>query len=212
MLTLKTVPMVLILLLGGCSTDLPDEPIAGGKRDIPLVAGSTSPSQVKVTRTTTEGPERCSSSQVGETVTNFFAALNRGDVHAVMDAFTDKLGWYSVTEGDPDKRGRHFVSYNPTKLRSYFKDRVRHNERLYLLEIDVAYERPGNLAHVAYDILRSADDLKGLAPNAIGKGAIDCDTGRITVWSMAHRQESTPGSLCPGEPDPPTVAIVCARL
>jgi hypothetical protein len=190
---------------------VPDKISAQAERDVPPEAGSTSRPQVKVTRNTAEGPERCSPSQVGRTVTNLFAALNRGDVDVALDAFTDKLGWYSVTEGNPDKRGRHFVAYEPGKLRSYFKDRIGHNERMYLVEIDVGYERPGNLGHVAYDILRSADDLKGYASNAHGKGAIDCDTGRIAVWSMAHGKKATPGSLCPGEPDPPGVAIVCAR-
>ena len=65
---------------------------------------------------------------------------------------------------------------------------------------------------MAYDLLRSADDLTQYADQAVGKGAIDCETGRIAIWSVAQSPKPRlVGGLCPGESDPPKVAIVCAR-
>jgi hypothetical protein len=70
----------------------------------------------------------------------------------------------------------------------------------------------GNLGQVAYTLRRTADDLAAYAREAGGKGAIDCDTGGIAVWSMAQGHEPLPfGDLCLGEPQPPHVAIACAR-
>ncbi len=113
---------------------------------------------------------------------------------------------------------RHFVShgYDPQKLGAYFERRAEHRERLQLLEIDVAHDpERSDIAHIAYSLERTADDL-GKAfeaqPIAQGKGAIDCPTGTIAVWSMGHdtrlRGEF---SLCSGEPDPPRIALACVR-
>lgn len=167
--------------------------------------------QVRVTRDATAGPLHCRPEQVGRLVVDFFAAVNRGHLADIMRAFTKKNGWYSVTEGNPRNGRRHFVAYRPAKLRSYFKARIRQHERMHLVEIDVGYERPGNLGHVAYSLIRSADDLDGYAEEAAGKGAIDCASGRIAVWSMGQIKKPIPGNLCPGTPDPPAVAIACAR-
>ncbi|MQB01234.1 MAG: hypothetical protein GEU78_13235 [Actinobacteria bacterium] len=126
--------------------------------------------------------------------------------------FTENFEWYSATEGNPRNGGRHFVAYHRAKLQAYFLERISHDERMYLLEIDVGYERARNLGHVAYNLLRTADDLTEYAAEAGGKGAIDCDSGRIEVWSMAQGPKPQPvGDLCPEEPVPPDIAIACAR-
>ncbi len=80
-----------------------------------------------------------------------------------------------------------------------------------LITIDVDYERPGNLGYVAYSIHRTADDLEGYSPKLGGKGAIDCASGRIAVWSLAQGRKPVIGNLCPGETDIPTIALACAR-
>jgi hypothetical protein len=168
--------------------------------------------QIRVSRDTSRGPRACQPEHVGRLVADFFAAVNRGEADRVTEFFTPGLGWYSVTEGNPNNGGRHFVAYKPSRLQKYFGDRVSRNERMYLVEIDVAYERAGNLGHVAYNLLRSADDLTEYAAEAGGKGAIDCEGGRIVVWSMGQGPKPQPaGTLCPGQPDPPHIAIACAR-
>jgi hypothetical protein len=214
---MRTVVVAAAVVLAACTSDEPisSPSVAGQPRSAqtstPTESGSVT-QEVRVSRDTRRGPEACHPENVGSLVVDFFGAVNRGEAHRVTDFFTRELGWYSVTEGNPRNGGRHFVAYKPSRLQTYFVGRVSHDERMYLIEIDVAYERAGDLAHVAYGLLRSADDLTKYAAEAAGKGAIDCESGRITVWSMAQGPESQPiGGLCPGKPDPPHTAIACAR-
>jgi hypothetical protein len=200
----------ILALLAACSSgarpgaDTPGEAPANARRSIWQ--------EVRITRDSGRGPPSCHPENVGELVVDFFGAVNRGEVDRIIDFFTPQVGWYSVTEGNPHAGGRHFVAYEPAELRRYFRERVGEHEHLLLLEIDVDYERAGNLGHVAYDLRRTADDLAKYAVEAGGKGAIDCDTGRIAVWSMAQGPEPLlTGGLCPGDPIPPDVAIACAR-
>lgn len=169
--------------------------------------------QVLVTRDGQRGPATCRPQEVGELVVEFFAAINDGAIDTAS-FFAPDMEWYSITEWSRDSGKRHFVSYGyePERLGSYFQRRIRQHEQLHLLEIDVAYERARNLGHVAYAIERTADDLPSSEPIVIGKGAIDCDTGTIAVWSMSHdtRFQRAP-AMCPGEAEPPRVAIACAR-
>lgn len=202
-----------LVVFGACTSAAPElaHPARTPTNTPPPDIGAIT-QQVRVTRNASRGPRNCLPENVGRQVSNFFAALNRGDLDEVMASFTDNLGWYSVTEGNRRNDGRHFVAHEPEELRAYFEDRVQHNERLHLLEIDVDFERSRNIGHVAYNILRSADDLRGYATEAGGKGAIDCETGRIAIWSMGQRREPfNVGNLCPGKPKPPGVAIACAR-
>ena len=202
-----------LLILGACtsSADTGDDVPAQETSD--TTESGTAVQQVRVTRDTDVGPKVCRPQQVGETVVNHLDAINEGDVDRAMKYVVPKRGWYSVTEMNPRGGGRrHFVARDSDKLRDYLHERVRQEEQIYLVEIDVDYERARNVAHVAYGLHRTALDLDDYAPEAIGKGAIDCGSGRISVWSMAHRDEPVPlGGLCPGESDPPRIALACAR-
>ena len=167
---------------------------------------------IRVTRDADRGPQACRPQQVGETVIAFFNAVNRSEVEEALKYLAPELGWYSVTEGNPRDGGRHFVAYDANKLRNYMQRRVRVDERMHLLEIDVDYERARDIGHVAYNLLRTAKDLTDYAPEVGGKGAIDCASGRIAVWSMAQGPKRLlVGGLCPGQADPPALAVACAR-
>jgi hypothetical protein len=146
-------------------------------------------------------------------VINFFAAINEGDANRAIDYVAPHLGWFSVTEGNPRDGGRHFVARDSETLRDYFNRRVTMNERIHLVEIDVDYERARNVGHVQYVIGRTAHDLRAYGDTAHGKGAIDCDEGKIAVWSMGQAKDILRGirRICPGDPSPPRIAIVCAR-
>lgn len=143
----------------------------------------------------------------------FFGAINEGLVQT-SDFFAPDMEWYSLSEWSRASGKRHFVSYGyePERLGSYFERRINQHEQLHLLEIDVSYEEERNIGHVVYAIERTADDLDSSNPIVIGKGAIDCDTGTIAVWSMSHdaRYQKAP-ELCPGEAEPPEIALACAR-
>lgn len=169
--------------------------------------------QIRVTRDTNRGPEVCHPEQVGETVINHFEAINKGDSDEAMKYLAPQVGWYSVTEGNPSDGGRHFVARDSDELRQYLNRRATVNERIYLLEIDVAYERARSVGHVSFTLRRTADDLGSYSNFAQGKGAIDCEDGKIRVWSISQAHDILRGfpRICPGKPDPPEVGLVCAR-
>lgn len=174
-------------------------------------AGSSQ--RVRVTREAHRVPSSCAPRQVGELIVGFLTAISEGSVE-VSRFFAPDMKWYSVSEWSRGAGKRHFVShgYDPRELESYFERRAAQNERISLLEVDVSYEPGRELGHVAYVLERGADDLPESDPIVHGKGAIDCDTGKIAVWSMSHdsRFQKAP-PICPGEPKPSGLAIACAR-
>ena len=200
-----------LLILGACTSGADTV----NNRPAPEASDPTSGTatqQIRVTRDTDRGPDVCHPRQVGETVVKHFEAINQRDTDRAMNHVAPQLGWYSVTEGNPRDGGRHFVTRDSDKLREYFDRRIAQNERIYLLEIDIAYERARDIAHVAYNLLRTADDLTDYAKEAGGKGAIGCDNGRIAVWSMGQGpRPQLVGDLCPENPHPPKTALACAR-
>lgn len=193
----------------------PTRRIERGSRSAGPAREPPDPQPVVLTRDQGLGPPSCRPRAVGELVVGFMAAVNAGDAAAATDSFTSGLGWYSVTEGNPERDGRHFVAREPDKLRAYFTERAQLNERLRLVDLDVAYERDRNLGHIAYVLRRTADDLDRFGRWAHGKGAIDCDSGRIAVWSMAMAKGFNRRLAPPSCPIPDrrlaNAAVVCSR-
>src|SRR6266511_282455 len=221
----RTVPAVPRRNLGGsCSVCTPErEPFVESRSVLSILVGA-----------------------VVSRLTDFFDALNNSSPLVIKRFFAPapKFEWYSVTEGGgvddrwrerptfdrsrlllgPNGRGRHFVTYDPASLQLYLAQRQGQHERMSLLVLDVGEQRgpPHPEAGIAYVVRRAADDLdevgitKGLAQ---GKGAIDCDSGRIFAWSMA--MEGSPASwahetlkmLCPAPSAGAAVDVVvaCAR-
>lgn len=209
--TLRSVLFLVLLTTWGCApAETTPDGTAATALPSPSASTFTGTQEVVVSRTSTDGPEACHPENVGQLVVDFLAAVNAGEVGQAVKFFTDDLGWYSMTEAHPRFGRRHFVAYKTAKLRNYLHQRVDQGERMYLVSMDVAYE-PGNVANVAYGMQRTAADLNDYGPEMVGKGAIDCDEGRISIWSMAHRKTAVTGTLCPGKPDPPEIALVCAR-
>jgi hypothetical protein len=165
--------------------------------------------QVVVTRDHPGLPAGCRPRPLARRIAAFFDAFNRGDASAI-DYVDPSEGWYSVTDG----RRRHFVTYSRHGLPEYFARRHRRGERLRLLEVDVSYAR--GLGHVAYLIERRADDLRHLGimhTRAIGKGALNCETGQIVVWSMGMPAGDGHGpfQVCPPPSKPTRAVVACAR-
>jgi hypothetical protein len=213
------------VLLAGCAADEPSErgrPAgAGWSGSVPYAhasgpAGRTAagrPSdgpRIVVTRHNPALPAGCRPRPLARRIAAFFDAFNRGDPAAAR--FTDpSRGWYSVTDGRPR---RHFVSSTREGLLPYFARRHRHGERLRLEQVDVSYGR--GFGHIAYRIDRRADDLRRLgitSTTAHGKGAVDCETGEIVVWSMGMPPGDghPPMVVCPPPRKPTRAIVACAR-
>jgi hypothetical protein len=90
-------------------------------------------------------------------------------------------------------------------------------EWLRLLELTVGFAN--GLGQIEFRVDRRADDLRRLGITgtiAHGKGAVDCATGKIVVWSMGmaagRRDPHAHFVLCPRPRTPGrAVAVVCAR-
>jgi hypothetical protein len=178
-----------------------------GETAAPIVA--TAP-RIVVTRDNPGLPAGCRPRRLARRIATFFDAFNRGDPSAV-DYTDPSRGWYSVTDGRPR---RHFVTSSREGLLGFFARRHRHGERLRLAEVDVDYAR--GLGHIAFRIDRRADDLRRLGitgTTAHGKGAMDCKTGEIVVWSMGMPpgRGHPPFQICPPPPKPTRAVVACAR-
>ena len=190
--------------------------------------GSQAQREVIVTRDDSTLPSGCGPREVAQLIMRFFDAFNNGDQEQLDRFFGFESGfqWYSVTEGDPSKGGRHFVAYNPEDLLAYFAERHQQHERLRLITVDVAGPSWHGGVDIAYFLTRRADDLEpgleGSERIVHGKGAINCEKQQIFVWSMGmpmvdEKQPSGPLwreiGLCPDPPagTPPTAVVACAR-
>jgi hypothetical protein len=196
--------LVVPLALAGCASDWP----------LRLPA-----ERVVVTREDSELPSGCRPRQVAERISAFLAAINAGDGSAARYAAPElgpHGGWYSVTEGNPRRGGRHSVASNRSSLASYFRRRHAHGERLRLLEVDVSYAY--GLGHIAFRVDRRADDLRRLGIRttvAHGKGALRCEDGKIVVWSMGMEagpeERHLEFTICPSPSVPVRAIVACAR-
>jgi hypothetical protein len=213
---------------------------------VPSASAAKAPSSVVVTRDDPSLPTDCRPRAVATLLTDFFDALNRSSPVVIGEFFAPapKFKWYSVTEAGPvddrwrqvatfdrsrllrgpNGQGRHFVTYDPAGLRRYLAHRQAQHERMFLLAVDVGEQSgpPHPEAGIAYVVRRAADDLHkvGVADGlALGKGEVDCVSGRISVWSMAMEAPPAPAAhdelktLCPA-PSAGVAAdavVACAR-
>jgi hypothetical protein len=184
--------------------------VAGCAEDPQRPGGDPEPARVVVTRDDPALPAGCRPRPLARRIAAVFDAFNRGDPSAV-EHVAPSGGWYSVSDG----RRRHFVTYSRSGLPEYFARRHRRRERLRLEQVDVDFAH--GLGHIAYRIERRADDLRRVGitgTTALGKGAVDCDTGRIVVWSMGMPAGRVHGAfeLCPPPRTPrPGAIVACAR-
>ncbi len=157
-------------------------------------------------------PDGCHPRQMAGLVIDFIDAFNRGDQERLSQLFFISEGpsppdfseegyypwsWYSVSEvGAGGRIEDGFVTYDQGGLLRYFAERHRQGERLRLLK--VSSTQAGLLGEesnvgIVYVLTRDAEDLDpGLGgPDRIatGKGAINCESRRIFVWSMEMRAD-----------------------
>jgi hypothetical protein len=202
--------------LTGCAAD------AGAPRNDPQQAARAGsepalgkPARVVVTRDDSGLPPGSRPRPLARRIDSFLDTFNSGDPSAARFVAPERAphgGWYSVT----DAGSRHFVATDRTTVARYFARRHAHGERLRLLELTVGFS--SGIGHIEFRLDRRADDLRrhGITTTiAWGKGAVDCSTGQIVVWSLgmhAGRRDPHAGfEICP-RPRRATAAILaCAR-
>lgn len=182
-------------------------------------AGEEQP-EIIVTRDNGDLPPDCGPRAVAGLLLRFVDTWNHGDQAQLAQFIASRSGiplegfqWFSVTEGDPNTDGRNFVTYQPEGVLEYAAERHAQREWLRLLAVDV-----GAGGNIGFSLTRQADDLQPEQESFMrGKGAIDCDAGRVRVWSMGTDSHGDPPVLplspCP-EPAASTTApvvVACTR-
>ena len=186
-------------------------------------------------------PDGCHPRQVAELVISFVNAFNSGDQANLGRIFFlsegpsppdfaergyDPWSWYTV--GMVEEGGKietNFVTYNQGELLRYFAERHRHGELLELIKVSSTQagllDEENNVG-IVFVLTRDAEDLDpglgGPSRIAFGKGAINCESRQLFVWSMEMREgdERTPreaaGWLCTDPPGwrPGDAVVACA--
>ena len=120
------------------------------------------------------GGYSCTAEGVESTVESFVLAYNEGapDLADRFFAGPDRFEWYSE---NPYRNNE--AALDLSTLDAYLASRHTAGHRLVISELSFveyrAEDRTGNFTFVAED-----------AATLAGKGAIDCDTGKIMVWSF----------------------------
>jgi hypothetical protein len=166
--------------------------------------------EIVVTQESGEGPDSCTPGAVGEVVVRFLHAINTGA--DVTEFIASDFQWYSMTEGNPRKDGRHFVAYSVEDLRDYVERRASHDESIKLLQLSMNHDSTRDINHLQIVFERTSDDTARFGTRGHGKGAFNCDEQKIMVLSLGMAPNINDGMarLCPESKDTPSsVALVC---
>jgi hypothetical protein len=119
-------------------------------------------------------------------VTTFISAFNRGDTSTLDRLFARGMSWRWYAVGTAPGKRTQGAAYNRKTLVKYFRSRHRKHERLQLLSFRYTGWFDG-FAHFEYELLRRADDMRAPRPRTyVGKGAMSCWAGKLSVWSMGE--------------------------
>jgi len=240
--------LVIAFLVLGCEGDSghgagPSEPgrvatKSGGQAAQP---GQRPTTKVIVTSDDASLPDGCHPRQLAGIAIDFIDAFNRGDQERLSRLFFISEGpsppdfseggyypwsWFSVSEvGEGGRIENGFVTYDQGELLRYFAERHRHGERLGLIKVSSTQAGllgEENNVGIIFALTREAEDLDpGLGgPDrvAFGKGAINCESQRIFVWSMEMRAgenrtaREAAGWICTNPPGwkPGTAVVACS--
>jgi hypothetical protein len=237
--------LILTFLVLGCGGEQDSSgdsrPAADGVREPTARPGREPTTKVIVTSDDASLPDGCRPRQIAELVIAFIDAFNGGDQGRLAQLFFISEGpsppdfsetgyypwsWYSVSEvGAGGRIEDGFVTYDQGELLRYFAERHRQGEHLELLKVSSTQAgllgNEGNVG-IVYVLTRDAEDLEpGLGgPDRIatGKGAVNCASRRIFVWSMVMRpdekrtKQDAADWLCTDPPGwrPGTEVVACA--
>jgi hypothetical protein len=180
-----------------------------------LPSRTSAPQSVVVTRDIPSAPERCTPAAIGRLSVEFFSSLDGGDMTNV-DEFFAPVGtfqWYSDKASGTPRTGSDAL--DRASLATYFRDRHRHHEDARLIDLVITPRQNGAATDFVFALERTADDLPERARYTYGKGALDCATGKIIVWSLGPQvrtRAETPADACPAPATSASAAaIICTR-
>ena len=129
-------------------------------------------------------PPLCGADEVRASVERLITAMNVGDAAAADAVVAPKprFQWFSV---DPERSNSDAT--DRASLREFLGAQVAAGQQTELISFDFTFyraeDRTGNFA------FRLAQRSSEAQPTeAAGKGAVDCDTGLIMVWTVGPRE------------------------
>lgn len=197
----------LALVLGACSA----------KGDIRSAATPSFPrgqgmpdGQVVVSRDLVGAPSDCTPQALGQLIVSFLNAVDEGTVNTSLDAFVapvQDFKWYS--DGSSSTPRLNEASQDRSTLAHYFADRHRLGEAAQLLQLAVAVREANDIADIQFILRRVASDLPVAKPYSHGKGAVDCTSGQIIVWSLGEPSPTVGDAICPASDPASGKPIAC---
>lgn len=156
-----------------------------------------------------DAPDGCTVDDVGGLVIAFLDAFNSGTIGNRVDEFiasADRFAWFSVDERQDSD------AFDRASLGDFLQAWSDTGEVLRLVDMDTEYELARNITHIAFNVERSGSAPSGSGVAVAGKGAVDCESGTIMVWSMGTTHPDPP-ALCQPPPDTTNqdLAVVCVR-
>ncbi len=163
MLLTRTAPLLAVLVLAACGGSSKEE-----------------------AATTSELPPGCETEHTEAVVKDFLAAVTRGDRVGARKLLADDLRLFEVHDGRGEGERNLVVKTKPKAMR-YLEERMRLNEQLRLVNLQVQPADDTNHVLVTFTLTRLADDFRTRGiPNRVaqGDGVVDCVDGTLEGWSV----------------------------
>jgi hypothetical protein len=176
------VGLALLLVVAGC-----DSGSQGGRALTGATRASTT-TLAGATSTTAGVPQACTAAGTTALVKGFFAALSQGRVEDLARFFAPPMRFQWYANGvEPGVRLDESARDRSTLL-GYLQQRQAMREHMVVEAVDFnGYRDADRTAHFGMLLRRAADDIPGGPQLLLGKGAVDCDTGRLMVISIGAR-------------------------
>ena len=159
------------------------------------------------------GAGPCAPRAVARVVLGFTRALSEAGSDALSARWSGGFRWFSLTpRGPTGGLSRHFVAYSRGAALEWVRERGGVALRLHELVVGPRRHQPG--ADIAYHGEWLGTGGAGRERRSLtGKGFVECESGRVPVWSAAVGApgERRASGLCPPPREPARGALVVCR-
>ena len=184
------------------------EPVAFHFTSWGVVAGPDR--EIVVTHDDPGLPNRCRPRPLAKVTLSFLDALKKGRRRRLQRFFGPDFKWFSVTNSPVAGHRKHFVAYKAERAIDYIAERRGFNLKLKEIMVDGAPSM--RRSDVAYDgiwtVRRNGVTRRWIF---VGKGAINCRSRTVKVWSMSVPEDDTNPGFCPAPAEAlgPRTVIAC---
>ncbi len=176
------VGLALLLVVAGCDSG------SHGGRSLTGATRASATTLASATSTTAGVPQACTAAGTTALVKGFFAALSQGRVQDLERFFAPPIRFQWYTNGVEPGVRLDESAHDRSTLLGFLQQRQAMREHMVVEAVDFnGYRDADRTAHFELLLRRTADDIPGGPQLLLGKGAVDCDTGRLVVISIGPR-------------------------